>query len=379
MHNNPALVWRPDWLQVLARHRAWFEGRRDYLVTVIPPNWDSYSWDLSIAVKTARPLETIDFFDDGQLDEHLTYRLAQYETYWQTKADWGIDDDFLPVFEPRLGWAECVAAMVDGAKVTFYGQTSAMKPVIEDYETFDWDRIRYDPQSPWGEVVSKANRWAVEHGQGRFLVQSRALDSNPSDFARACRGSEFYLDLALRPDSVHRLMGRCTQATIDLIEDQWRVIGGQTQSGYATGWNGGYWTPGKVLGHTGDNVVDLISGRMIEEFVVPHVRRFLSHFGGGVYGRDVTTRHIWPLLSKLGNLLAFKPRNVGTVRVTDQDIRAIAELTEGMPLVLEPFSLDEFYAFRQAVLDVGIKAFFVVHCQDRDEAAVIVDEVRRLG
>lgn len=373
------LAWRPDWAHVVARHREWFEGERKYLITTIPQIWDSFSWDLSIDVKTSRPLETFDFFDDSQLDEHLSFRLAQYEAYWELKAGWSLDDDFLPVFEPRLGWAECVAAMVEGAEVDFYAQTSAMRPVIEAYETFDWDRIRYYRESPWGTVLTKANKWAADRGRGCFLVQSRALDTNPSDCARACRGDGFFLDLSFQPEGVHRLMEHCTQAAIDLIEDQWQVIGGGILGGYATGWHGGYWTPGRVLGHVGDNLVDLISPTMIEEFVAPSVRRFLGHFGGGVYGRDVTTRHIWPLLRSLGNVLAFKPRNMGSIRVTPQDIHTIAELTEGLPLILEPFSVDEFHQFRNAVIETEIPAFFVIHCQDYNEAAAAVDEVRRLG
>lgn len=372
------LAWRPDWAQVVARHKAWFAGERRFLTTIIPQSWDSYRWDLSIDVKTPRPLESIDFFDDGQLDEHLAFRLAQFEAYWQTRAGWELDDDFLPVFEPRLGWAECVAAMVAGAEVHAYAQTSAMKPIIDSYETFDWERIAYDPASPWGQAVTRANLWAVERGRGRFLVQSRALDSNPSDFARACRGSDFYLDLALQPHHVHRLLERCTQAAIDLIEDQWQVIGGDVLGGHAAAWNGGYWTPGRVLGHVGDNVVDLVSARMIEELLAPHVRRFLAHFGGGVYGRDVTTNRAWPLLRGLGNVLAFKPRNVGDVRVTAGDIRLIAAATGGLPLVLEPFSLEEFRAFLPAVTETGIRAFFVVHCRDREEGRRVLADMRGL-
>ncbi|MEA3335880.1 MAG: hypothetical protein U9R25_08200 [Chloroflexota bacterium] len=372
------LIWRPDLEAVVARHRAWFEGKRRYLVTVIPQSWDSFNWDLSIDVKTPRPLDTFDFFDDAQLEEHLSFRLAQYGTFWQTKAEWGLDDDFIPVFEPRIGWAENTAATVAGAEVSFYAQTSAMQPVIERYDTFDWDRIRYDAESPWGQVLTKANSWAARQGRGCFLVQPRALDANPSDFAKACRGNDFFLDLSLHPERVHRLMRRCTDAVIDLIEDQRRVIGGETLGGYATTWHGGYWTPGPVLGHVGDNVSDLISAPMFEQLLAPYLRSFLGHFEGGVFARDVTTKQIWDMLRNLGNVLAFKPRQVGMVRFTAQDIRAIAEATDRLPLFIEPFSWEEFCAYRQAVVDSEVRAFFVVHCQDRDQGARVVDSVRRL-
>ena len=370
--------WRPDLKRVVERHQAWFEGNHRYLVTIIPDSWDSFNWDLSIDVKTPRPLETFDFFDDAQLQEHLSFRLAQFESFWRTKAEWGLDDDFIPVFEPRIGWAEHAAATVAGAEVGFYAQTSAMHPVIEDYNTFNWDRIRYDATSPWGQILTKANRWAARQGRGHFLVQPRALDANPSDFAKACRGSDFFLDLSLQPDQVHRLMERCTQAVIDLIEDQRRVVGGEILGGYATTWHGGYWTPGPVLGHIGDNVTDLVSGPMAAEFLAPYLRTFLGHFGGGIFARDVTTKQVWTLLRDFGNVLAFKPRNVGNVRLTAQDISDIAIATDRLPLFLEAFSWEEFCAFRQAVVQSDVRAFFVVHCQGRDQGARVIDDVRRL-
>lgn len=376
--SDTELSWRPDLETVVERHRAWYEGKRRHLVTVIPHSWDSFNWDLSIDVETSRPLETIDFFDDSQLEEHLSFRLAQFETFWQTKAEWGLDDDFIPVFEPRIGWAEHAAATVTGAEVDFYSQTSAMQPVIENYDTFNWDRIRYDAGSPWGQILTKANRWAARQGRGHFLVQPRALDANPSDFAKACRGNDFFLDLSLQPEHIHRLMQRCTQAVIKLIEDQRRVVGGEILGGYATTWHGGYWTPGSVLGHVGDNVSDLISSPMVEEFLAPYLRTFLEHFGGGVFARDVTTKQIWGILRDFGNVLAFKPRNIGRVRLNARDISAIAEATDHLPLFVEPFSWEEFCAFRQEVVQCDVKAFFVVHCQDRVQGARVVDEVRRL-
>jgi len=101
----PDLLWRSDFQHVIERQRAWFSGQRKYLVTIIPDSWNSFNWDLSIDVPTPRPLETFDLADEAQLDEHLGYRLAQFESYWRVKQDWALDDDYLPVFEPRIGWA----------------------------------------------------------------------------------------------------------------------------------------------------------------------------------------------------------------------------------------------------------------------------------
>ena len=372
------LQCRPDLPRVVERQRGWYEGKRRFLVTIIPDSWNSFDWDLSIDLPTPRPVEKFDFADDGQLDEYLSFRLAQFESYWQCKTEWGLDDDFLPVFEPRLGWAEVVAPMVDGAEVRYYSQTSAMQPVVDNWETFDWERIRFNPESRDGKILSSANEWAAEHGKGRFLVQPRGTDANPSDFAKACRGDALFLDFYERPDAIHQLLERCTQATIELIEYQRQVVGGETLGGYGTTWHGGYWTPGSVLGHVGDNVADLVSGEMYEEFLAPYTRKFLAHFGGGVFARDVTTWQIWGSIRGLGNVLAFKPRNMGTTHVTPDAIRTISAKTHGLPLYLEPLNLEEFQAFRQVVREIGIRAFFVVHCQTREEGARVLDHVRQM-
>jgi hypothetical protein len=379
MADNITLSWRPDLAQVIERQRAWYEGQLRYLVTVIPDSWPSFDWDLSIDVKTPRPLETFDFGDDAQLDEFLAFRLEQYEVYWRIKADWGLDDDYIPTFEPRLAWAEHVASVVQGSEVHLYAQTSAIDPVIEDYETFDWDRIRYDPSGAAGTILCKANRWAAEHGRGHFLVQPRGLDANPSDFAKACRGEPFFLDFILHPDGVKRLMECCLQACIDLIEHQRQLIGGMSLGGYGTTWNGGYWSPGNALGHLGDNVSDLVSGDTFREFIAPHLRDFVKHFGGAIFGRDVSTKQLWSELRGLGNILAFKPRNVGSVHVTPDHIRTIAECTDRLPLSIEVFSLDKLASFIQATQEVDIQAYFVVHCRTREEGARALDTVRSIG
>jgi hypothetical protein len=375
----PNLLWRSDFQHVLDRQRAWFAGQRKYLVTVIPDSWNSFNWDLSIDVPAPRPLETFDFSDESQLDEHLSYRLAQFEGYWRVKQEWGLDDDYLPVFEPRIGWAESVAAMVDGANLRYYAQTSAIDPVIEDYETFDWNRIRFDPAVPGSRLLHQANTWAATRGRRRFLVHPRGETISACDLAKACRGNNLFLDLVQDPDNVHQLMERCLQAVIALIEYEREVVGGTTLGGFVNSWHGGYWTPGTVLGHLGENVADLISGAMYDQFILPYTRRFVGHFGGGVYARDVTTHQIWPLLRKLGNVLAFKPRNMGNVRVNAERLRVIAEKTEGIPLFVEAFTPTEFAEFRQAVSETGIHAFFVVHCRTREEAARLLEQVRQMG
>ena len=76
-----------------------------------------------------------------------------------------------------------------------------------------------------------------------------------------------------------------------------------------------------------------------------------------MYARDVTTHQLWPRLRKMGNIMAFKPRNMCNVRVNADHLRVIAEKTEGIPLFVETFTPTEFAEFRQAVIDTGSTPF----------------------
>jgi hypothetical protein len=378
-HETPAVEWRPDLEQVIQRHRDWFEGKRKFLVTVIPNQWDGFNWDLHIDIKSAKPVESYDFSDDEQLYAFLSYRLEQFETYWRVKTEWGLDDDFVPVFEPRLGWAEVVAPFVREAKVSYYAQTSQLEPVIEDYGSFDWSRLDFNSSNEGARILTKMNQWCKEMGKGHFLVQARGLDANPSDTAKALRGDALFVDFMDHPAEVHRLMAKTTQMVIQLIEHQRQVIGGPTLGGYGTTWHGGYWTPGTIIGHLGDNVCDLVSGLTFDQFIVPYLKQFVVHFGGCVFGRDVSTRQVWGSLRKLGNVLAFKPRNVGSRQVTVEDIRVMCSKTEGLPLFLQTFSSGEFNAKFSVARELGIQVFFVCQCRDREEAARIINGVRSLA
>jgi hypothetical protein len=370
------LSYRPDLEAVVARQRDWFAGARPYLITLIPDFWNGFNWDLSIDVQTRRPIEEYDFTNDEQLYDFLDFRLQKFQTYWDAKLGWGLDDDYIPVFEPRLGWGEVVAPFVRDARVVFYAQTSALEPVIDDYLTLDWSCIGFHPENPGTQILTKMNTWSQERARGRFLVQPRALDTNPSDIAKALRGGDFFTDFISNPDDVHRLMKLATQCAIDLIEYQRLVIGGPTLGGYGTTWHGGYWTPGTVIGHEGDNVSDLISGSMFEKFILPYLQQFVEHFGGTVFARDVTTRQLWSRLRKLGNVLAFKPRNMGSTQVQVKDILAIAQQTERLPLFLQVFSLDELKDFLAATQKAQIRAFFVFQCPDREQGQRALDLVR---
>ena len=81
----------------------------------------------------------------------------------------------------------------------------------------------------------------------------------------------------------------------------------------------------------------------------------------------------------MGNVLAFKPRNMGAYKITTEDIRSIVRSTEGIPLFLQAFSFEELTQFAQAVKELNIRVFFVFDCQDKEEGERGVELIRNLG
>ncbi len=374
----PALAYRPDADRVMRRIAEWFQpnGPRQHLVTVVPAHWNSFNWDLSIDVPTPKPLGDYDFSRTPQIEAFLDFRIRQFERYWGAKQDWSLDDDMMPVFEPRLGWAESAGALVD-AEINYYAQTSNLEPVILNYDSFDWNRIGFRAEADGVRILTEMNRIAVDRSRDRFLVMPRGATVNPSDLAKACRGSELFTDFVSEAANVHRLMERCLKACVELIEYVRNIVG-RTADGYGVSWNGGYWTPGTILGHYGDNVADLISPAMYREFIIPYTRQMGRHFGGIVFARDASSAHLWPELARLDVVRAFKPRDMGNIRLVPKDIHQIAGDTEGLPLFVEVHREDDFPEFKKAVKDTGVKAFFIVHCSSRDQGKRVIEEVRNL-
>ncbi len=115
---------------------------------------------------------------------------------------------------------------------------------------------------------------------------------------------------------------------------------------------------------------------MFEQFLLPYLQKFTDHFGGCVFARDITSKQVWRYLRKFGNILAFKPRSMGSTYVMAEDLYTIVKNTEGLPLFLQVFSYKELEEFRRVVAETGIRAFFVFQCPTREEGERALDSVR---
>ena len=375
---NCKFLYQPEIDKVIERYRSWFDpsGKVKYLINIIPSFWDSYSWDLRINVKSPKPLGEYDFRNFDQLCGYIDYELSLVQKYWELKLKWDVKDDMVPSEKVKLGWAESAAAIA-GVEPIYEAQSSYIKPIIKNYEKFDFDSIRFNEQSDWAQVLIKGTKYLMEKAKGKFLVEARIDNVNPGDLAYAYRGSLLLTDFYDNSEYVHKLLKKCTEETIKFIEYFYNVVG-QFQGGFPCTWNGGYWVPRNIIAHTGDNVSDLVSPNIFLTFLLPYISQLSGYFGGCVFARDASSEHLWPQIPKIKKIKAFKPRNRGSYIINGEILDKIIEKTQGLPLILESRNKEEFIDFKNIVKKNNVKAFFIVHCKDSFEAKQVVDIVRNM-
>lgn len=375
VEENSELTYQPNINEVIKRYRNWFnpEGKTRYLVNIIPEFWNSFNWDLSIDVPSPKPLEDYNFENDAEIYEYLDYRLSLIQKYWEKKLEWSIKDDMIPTIKPKLGWAE-IAGAISGGHITYYSQTSNLDQIIHNYESFDFESIKFSKQTTWSQILIKGTKHLLEKAKGKFIVQPR-MNLNPSDLARAYRGKDLFTDFYDNPEYVHKLLQKCTEAIIKYNEYMVGLVG-QFKDGLPCTWNGGYWVPGKMIPHMGDNVSDLVSPDTFREFILPYINQVTEYFGGCIFGRDASSEQLWSEIKKIEKIKAFKPRNMGNYIIDEKVLERIIKKTEGIPLFLEARNRNEFLKFKHVVSKNGVKVFFTVHCRGQEEAKEVVDVVR---
>ncbi len=375
----PSLEYQPRIQEVIDRYRRWWDAADPlkHLVITVPSSWNHYEWSLGINVRSPRPMSEYDFHRDEDSFEFIDYRLGLIEEYWREKLRWNVDDDMIPCTKVFLGWAESACAIA-GTEPHYGVQTSYMAPLVDDYERFDYDRLVFRGDSPWMGILERSTRYLMDKSHGRFLVEARIDNITPSDYAHACRGPQLLTDFIDYPEGVHRLMDVCTREVMRYIEHSYQIVG-DFEGGLPCTWEGGFWVPGKVIAHTGDNVSDLVSGNTFQEFLAPYHGRLAEHFGGSVFGRDASSEQLWSQIPRIKGIRAYKPRNMGNYRIDEHVLRRLMEATQPLPLFVEVFSLDEFERFRAVCAEFAGKVTFIVQCQNAEAARRVIDTVRQMG
>jgi len=375
------LYYRKNIENISDRYKEWFkqDGEIKYLVNVIPAEWNSYHYDLYIDPKTPKLLSEYNFDNRKELFEYLDFTVSDIKKYWDVKLDWNLDDDMIPTHTVKLGYAEQAAAIAGVDPVySDIGQTSYLEPIIKSYNDFDPGAINFSKRSKWSLILKDGIEFLLKKAEGNFFVEARLDASNPSDLAFQFRGSDIYLDFYDNPEEVNKLLEVSCNEGIKFIE-YFRTLMPKINGGYPLTWHGGSWTPDEVYAHNGDNVADQVSGDIFEKFLLQYHNRISGHFGGCVFGREARSKHLWDKIPMIEKIKAWAPRSMENIyELTGEVLENIAKVTEDLPFLLESKNMNRFNQYVDIVKKNGIKAFFIAHCRDREEAREVLKIVRKL-
>jgi len=163
-----SLEYQPRIEEVIDRYRRWWDPADPlkHLVITVPESWNHYEWSLGINVQSPRPMSEYDFHRDQESFEFVDYRLGLIEEYWREKLRWDLEDDMVPSTKVFFGWAESACAIA-GTEPHYGSQTSYMTPLVDDYETFDYDRLVFRGDSAWMGILERSTRYLMDRARGR--------------------------------------------------------------------------------------------------------------------------------------------------------------------------------------------------------------------
>ncbi|MHB1335987.1 MAG: uroporphyrinogen decarboxylase/cobalamine-independent methonine synthase family protein [Candidatus Humimicrobiaceae bacterium] len=378
------LFYRPDIDDVIERYRDWFNpnGETRYLVIIVPQEWDTDYYDLYMAIDPKNPkfLSEYNFKDNNELHEYLDYSSSVIsQKYWDIKLRWNIDDDMMPVFRFRVGYADQAAAIAGVDPIySNRGQTSYLEPIIKSYDKFNFEKLEFSEKSDWSMVLKEGLEYSLKKAKEKFLVSVPLDCSNPSDLAFQFRGKNIFLDFYDDPENTHKLLKRSAEESIKFVE-YFRTIVPSIGDGYPLAWHGGVWTPDKVFSHNGDNVADQVSKSIFSDFLLPYHNKVSKHFGGCIFGREAKSEHLWSEIPKIEAIKAFAPRSMkGRYEIDGEVLKKITEKTGNLPLILESYNFDRFMQYKNIVQERGIKTIFTANCKNIGEAKEILKIVRNM-
>jgi hypothetical protein len=314
----------------------------------------------------APPIPPLYSYDlDVQLNQYLACTLAQARPGWAAKA--GLDDDSIPSIVPRFGVAEHSAWL--GMDVRLQQETCLPIPLLDSPD--DLEKLQPKEGSRWYGYMRRGYDYLRSRKDGTFLLAVRGTMS-PMDLANAVRGDALFEDFLLRPEFVHCLMRRMTEA-LRWYYPRLRSWADEVEDGWLTAFYGGWMGPG-FIGHLSNDAAMLCSPAIYDEFGYPYERQMLAGYPHVLYHVHNERMHYVPVLSRLPGLSLIEVTQDPRTPPELQDLDRILAATGSANLMLHAASDHvrlriEDLKQRNIFLDVG--------CKDREDAEDIVAFVRR--
>ena len=229
----------------------------------------------------------------GNMKEYLDYRIANFISYWEKRAD--VDDDMIPALSPWYGIAEHTAFI--GGEAEFGELTSWHHPFIKDWEK-DRPKACLDESNTWLRLVLDGLTYISEKADGRFAVKLRGGEG-AMDIANIARGNDIFYDFFEYPDEIHEFLDFCAKAARFTLTKQ-AEIAGTYLGGIITGFD--IWLPGNSTGHLSEDASVMISPEQFREFGLVHTNKITAGFDHVFMHTHSAGKHNIPEIAKIDNV-----------------------------------------------------------------------------
>lgn len=306
-----------------------------------------------------------DFNLERQLPEWMDYQLAIAAARWRAKD--GLDDDHIPSLSPIFGMAEYSAWL--GMEVQLQRDTCLPLPMVHGPE--DLDRLIFSTSARWFQYLQTGYRYLQERKADRFVVSFGGM-IGPMDMANAVRGDDFFLDVVLNPEFMHRLLRRMVEGShwfFDHLLGWCDCVAG----GYVYQF-GGFWLPGTRPGHLTNDPAMMCGADVYDAFGFPYEQELAATYSGSLYHVHNANLRMVPRVATLPRLRVLQISNDPKITPVPEDLARLYAVTPpSLPLMMHATS-DQIRAHLPELQQRNI--CLRVPCRDRADADDIVALVR---
>ena len=262
--------------------------------------------DVGPRMKGGTPVRSALFSTEGK--DTVRERLLSPERYLaaqleEIEGQLAFQGDFVPSLSPTLGVIGIPSAF--GCEVVWWDREfPSVRPVRNDDPRRILDLEK--PAADAGELkrVLDTTRFFLDRTEGRYPIRIADIQG-PLDSAALIFGhTEFLQALRTHPREAARLMSLATEASIDFVRAQRRVV---TEAGveFVPSLFQPWMPDGGGVSVSNDTAV-MISAAMHDEFCLPLLDRLSEAFGGITIHSCGDWRHLIPSLAKVKNLKALE-------------------------------------------------------------------------
>lgn len=354
---GPELEFKRNFAECVARHRALQAGTRGCLICTHLATEDEAYW---VRTRTP-PLEQIDFDRDPLLVPKTI--CDRVEQAFAARA--GYPDDWIPFAAPRYGTG-IVGGMLLGA-LEFGSDTSWTHPIgatLDESIDFPWGT-----ENRWIDLVVSGLNYMSKRLRGKCYVFFEGRHA-PLEWAAAVRGSPLYLDLAVEPEKVHRLLRRCDEALTWL----YGIMDSRVELHEHGALAHSLWMQ-RCVAFLSDDSAGLISPAAYAEFGAPYTDAMFARYGGGFLHVHTQAYHQMANLSAMKHLTMYNWRqDPNTARPSD----ILAQLLPGAQKKIVMIGLTPEEIRRDAHLLSQGRFLIYTRCGTEREQREIIDFVKKM-